>query len=348
VKKWQLDQHIAKTPIDHPDLSVTRAKLEYPTVNVSLVYLDAIGKTAIRFTVDYRILLSTLDSFSDKAIEAMAGDAHFYLVGRYVDSRNFYFDRINTAATTADHEISKMSAGTVTLLAYEAVDLYQGHWLKFSISGTTLSSYRDFSGYAQITVTDSAFSSGSFGTTINVQNTSSTQEFPALPAYLRAPSSPAPQPLGYFEVPIIGDGSADNPFRVQVPELIVEDANLGKRNLLALSHSALIPTDKSGKPIHGTAIMRVFAQPDRDPSLKPISDCIVALKAMRGVTKLTREMAIKRAKQMDDKLSDSDLLMITKPTKQQIREYADWRKNIHNVEMSEAEIIQYLANDKGW
>jgi len=34
-----LNNHRLKTPIDHPDFSITRAKLEYPTVGVSFASL---------------------------------------------------------------------------------------------------------------------------------------------------------------------------------------------------------------------------------------------------------------------------------------------------------------------
>lgn len=65
--------------------------------------MDCINKTVRNKTTDSRALLLTSDSFGDKAIEGMAGDDHVYIVARYVDLNNFYYDRIYTATTTQDH-----------------------------------------------------------------------------------------------------------------------------------------------------------------------------------------------------------------------------------------------------
>jgi len=58
-------QHKELIPIDHPNLSVTRAKLEYPTVDVPLLYLYAIGKAEWKSDYDLDSLV-TSDAFADR------------------------------------------------------------------------------------------------------------------------------------------------------------------------------------------------------------------------------------------------------------------------------------------
>lgn len=171
---------------------------------------------------------------------------------------------------------------------------------------------------------------------------------------MRATASPQPKPIAYFEVPIVGDGSVENPFRVQMPEEIVTDPKLGKRNLLALTHSALIKTDRAtGKPIEYTALVRVFEQPDRDVALRPISACLDALRAMAGVRELTREQAIARAKQLDPDLTDADLLPIpsTAPDfKTRLEDYIAHREGLGvKRELIDDKLMEsYLQEDKSW
>jgi len=87
-----------------------------------------------------------------------------------------------------------------------------------------------------------------------------------------------------------------------------DDPELGTINLLATSHSSLIPTDRdTGLPIHETALIQIFEQPDRSFHLRSIPDCLAALKKMAGVKELTREQAIKRALELDDLLTEEDL-----------------------------------------
>jgi hypothetical protein len=295
------------------------------------------------------------DTYADLALKSYIALTGTYaahpICGRMSNYQNFYAQTIYGVATTADHIIRKMVAGTLTNIVTEAVDLVTTNIrsLKFSCLGTTLKAYRADLTTPKLTATDTSFASGYFG--IQALDASynrliSPEGF--LFAKKEAASSSSPQPLAYFEVPIIGDGSLDNPFRAQMPEYIVEDNILGKRNLLAVSHSALIPTDaKTGKPIHGTALIRIFEQPERDSRLYPISKCLDALRAISGVSELARGKAIKRAKQMDDKLCDFDLT-ITSPTKQQISDYVAWRRSVFNIDMTEEQAQYYLASDKGW
>ena len=143
-----LDYHRLRVPLDHPDLSVTRAKLEYPTVDVNFAYLASIGKTTGGFhaTVNnYGVAVLTRDIFTDKAVDAWIWDRWGGILGRWVDRGNNYSLELDSGISTKDLHIVRRVAGTSTMLGYEAVDLTAQYvWLlKFSVSGSTLKAYRD-------------------------------------------------------------------------------------------------------------------------------------------------------------------------------------------------------------
>jgi len=302
-----LKAHRKALPIDHPDLSVTRGKLEYPTVDVSFTYLAAIGKLVCdnRQFIAHTCIL-TADEFADKAIEWWGvGD---YSVGnaRFADMDNFYQANQDSGRTTEDFLMCKNVAGVVTILGVEAVDLGASDCfrLKLSAVGTSLKAYRVDMVTPKITVTDTAFASGKWGVAHTTAGALDANFFLAM---LRAPSSPSPKTVAYFEAPVVGEGTMDNPFRAQMPEEIVELPDFGKVNRLAPSYGALIKSDRAtGKPKEYTAIVRIFDQPDRQEHLRGIPECIESLKAMSGVKRLRREEAVKRAFELDDELTEKD------------------------------------------
>jgi len=340
-------EYIAKT--NRADQLVARAMMEYPTVDVTFQYLQAINK--IDFIARHRGLakcpiIGPVDTFADKAIEVLRGEQGL-IYGRIVDDNNFYAANIWSARTTADFYMLKIIAGTITELGYESIDLSANdiYNYKFSCLGTTLAGYREDMVTPKISVTDTALANGKWGLIMR----NDYPENPLYYAWLRAPSSLSPKPIAYFEVPIIGDGSEENPFRPQMPEELTSHPELGTRNLLALSHASLIPSDPTtGRPIYGTCLVRIFEQPDRDPTLRDIPACLDALRGMTGVTELTREDAISRARVLDDKLHLFDLVRVPTPVKDQIKEYIEWRRTVHKVEMPEEVARRYLESDKGW
>jgi len=96
-----LDYHRRKVPIDHPDLSITRAKLEYPAENVSFSYLGSIGKiccTSWFYGTDtWRYFSATIlhkEVFTDKSV-FLAGVPLIGLsaVARLIDKWNHYICR---------------------------------------------------------------------------------------------------------------------------------------------------------------------------------------------------------------------------------------------------------------
>jgi hypothetical protein len=142
-------------------------------------------------------------------------------------------------------------------------------------------------------------------------------------------------------------GWSEEEIRAFLPEAFPNE----KINRLAVTWSALIPTDKSGKPIHGTAILRVFG--GSPEYVHPIEKRIQAIKEMRGVRELSREEAIDLALKMDDKLHIHDLVPCTKHELggKCFKEYRDWR--IYTVgdkpEFADTDIRKrYVKEMKGW
>jgi len=106
VFKYGLNAHRTAVPIDHPDRSVTRVKLEYPTVDVNLGYLMAIGKaTYLRTNFEWSGH-GTVDSFADKAIEGYLYDAYNASVNglliRTIDGGDAYFTGVNSSDNNKD------------------------------------------------------------------------------------------------------------------------------------------------------------------------------------------------------------------------------------------------------
>jgi hypothetical protein len=204
------------------DRSVTREKLEYPTENVSFTYLAAIDKIRVfrdsRFTANWSIL--TFDSFTDKAVEA-------YIVINPVDAvfgRHNLGDRylilINPPLAAADHRILRHLAGIDTILGTEAVDLTAGlpERIVFSISGSTLRSFRGAPIGPQITATDTSIAAGTYGFATHQDRAVQTIGL----AWLRPPSSPLPMAQAILEVETQGDGTPDNPYRPHLQENLAE------------------------------------------------------------------------------------------------------------------------------
>jgi hypothetical protein len=227
-----LDYHRLKTPIDHPDLSVTRAKLEYPTVDVEMAYLLVIDKAhwgAVRGgTVGARLV--TNDSFTDKAVRAIAligSDLGHLCIGRWSAIGTHYHNFINTTATTADHKIQKIVAGTITVLATEAVDLSskQPYTVMFSVSGSTLKSFRSDAVSdilpitPQLTATDTALTSGRFG----IGNRADVSHDGTIVfGRLLAPVSPGSEASAVIEASVTGSGSLDDPYRPALAQELIE------------------------------------------------------------------------------------------------------------------------------
>jgi len=221
-----LDYHRLKTPIDHPDQSVTRAKLEYPTVNVSFAYLDAINKLVAVPAPDWNLIGSaTLDSFTDKALEGLASDRSMLLCLRTDKTwDNRYTSAVDTSRSTADLWLHKVVNKDVIDLANEAVDLTSSssHLCKISASGSTIKGFRADMTTPKLTATDTELASGS----VQIGSGWGKTTAYSLTYYLRTPASPSPPALGVLEVNIEGSGKPEDPFRPLMSKNLAEITGL--------------------------------------------------------------------------------------------------------------------------
>ena len=183
-----LNAHRTAVPIDHPDRSVTRVKLEYPTVDVSFDYLSSINKavsanlTRTKFTGLRVSAILTTDSFVDRAVACSYSNVvDDVLVVRASAQNTFYSFFSDNAASTADVKIRKIVNNTVADLAYEAVDV-TANAVQFigalSVSGSTLKFWRqdvidvdniNFGVSPNVSATDTSIASGRFGIVENVE-----------------------------------------------------------------------------------------------------------------------------------------------------------------------------------
>jgi len=212
VFKYGLNVHRTAVPIDHPDRSVTRVKLEYPTVNVSLAYLSSIGKAKPPDAPGgYAPLIGTVDSFADKAARFNATNERNRLFGRFIDAKNFYSQTHDTSGSASDHKIEKVVNGSFYSIAYESVDLNVNNTYVylFSISGSTLKGFRDDLTTPKISGTDTSFASGLWGVGGWAYNVGNSLDG----AVLLAPASPSPQAISILEVGVEGSGRPDDPYR---------------------------------------------------------------------------------------------------------------------------------------
>ncbi len=228
-----LDYHRLKTPIDHPDLSITRGKLEYPTVNVSFAYLAVINK--VRYggfsTSGYVVLTS--DRFTDRAVwVATQVNAFAIVVGRYQDFRNTYYSQYNPAANRADHVLIRLSGGAVATIATEAIDIdNRGRGLAISCSGSAIKSLRYEMTTATdplnlpnpsgtISATDTTFTTGHYGFRF-LREVAAHGGTESGSAWLKAPLTPLARAQAVLELDVEGDGR-DDPYRPSLSKKLVD------------------------------------------------------------------------------------------------------------------------------
>jgi hypothetical protein len=363
------NRHSATGADPLPDGALTPSKLSYLETDVPILWLimlykcDACAVTGNTDTTCYYLPVS----IADKAVEGVgqSGDNTPLVTGRLQNADNEYNCLEYTPSSAGDFALVKTAAGSNTTLAYEAVDIanHLKQRIKLSISGTTLKGFREDLTTPKISATDTAYASGYWGGGGRYGGAA------GVTCWLRAPASPAPKVLAFYEVPIIGSGTIDDPFRAQLPELLevptsaeldayppalkaaIQANKDGKVNRLALTHSALIPTDPTtGKPLYSTCIVRVFEQPDRQPHMWKIPEVLARLETQTAIPirKLDVTQAIARAKEMDARLSDFDFYAMPSPSDEEIRKYIEWRKTVFGVETRWEDARHYLESEKGW
>jgi hypothetical protein len=238
----------------------------------------------------------------------------FSVALRLQDGNNYYDSDIDVPAATADFKIDRFLDGTWTALAVEAVDLPSSlrTWIMFRTVGSTLEAYRH--GVLRLTATDTSFSEGGIGFLRHEPAGMVSSVYIRTEATRRARM----KTLGYYEVELEGTGTPEDPIRPALPSYIeiVDDrelegyppeltdaikANNRRVNRIALSYSAFIP------PGATRAIVRILEQPDRQPHLWKVKEALLELEKRRDVRKLDRDRAIRRAKELDKRVDESEL-----------------------------------------
>jgi len=276
---------------------------------------------------------------------------------------NRYYNQLQVLAALHDHALWKGVGGVYTELGFEAVNLTPDsfYWVKCGALGTSIRSYETWMTFdgsipamavAQITAVDASIASGRAG----VRDYTRTH-FPAGAAdrqLFQVPdvpdivsiSSALPKVLAFLEMPVIGEGTLDSPFRAELPHDI-----RGNKDLLAWTCSNLIPSDNSGKPRHGTAIVTLLEMPYREPELAPIGKILEAARDMGGL-RLKRKKAIDQALKMDDRLFIHDLVECKEHAADGkcFKEMMSWR--IHNLGIPEElvlpENMQMYIKERKW
>ena len=197
----------------------------------------------------------------------------------------------------------------------------------------------------KFTVTDSSHTSGKFGSRWVIAPGIAFTDVPGMK--LVAPGSPSLTSVCYLEVPIIGSGTEKDPLRIKVPEDLVQDPSFGLVNRLSLTYSALIPTMANGQPTVDKAIVRIF-NTERQGTLRPFEESLLALKQVVGVREHDSIAAIKRARVIDPKLSLFDFVQMPMPGQQELEEYINLKRTINNLDITLNEAIAYLQTPKGW
>jgi len=227
-----------RATLEIPDRSITRAKLEYPTEDVSFSYLASINMLKYVALHVWEMLIVTADSFADKAVwRAAQVNSYPVVVGRLVDYNNNYHSLYEPPVTVTDHKVRRIVNGSWTDIAVESIDLdYKGRGQMISCSGSTIKSFRYElltpidplnlpTPNAVISATDTSFASGYFGFSPLRGN------YPhgggdSGTAWLKAPMTPLPPALAVLEVEIEGSGAPEDPYRPAMSKNLVEIQSL--------------------------------------------------------------------------------------------------------------------------
>jgi len=237
-----LDYHRLRTPIDHPDASVTRAKLEYPTADVSFAYLASINKTVYGSHLNAGYVVLTKDIFTDKAAWAsLQVNSLPHIYGRYQSPDTHYITEYNPPATAADQTLHVMVLGSTTNLATAPIDIaLAGRGLAISCSGSAIKSL----GYSfrvparpvtdplnlpapdiPLSATNTDIADGRFGFRfLRDHHPHGGTESGSV--WLKAPLTPLPQAQAVVELDFDGNGSIEEPFRPSLTRSLVEIKDL--------------------------------------------------------------------------------------------------------------------------
>ena len=236
-----LDYHRLKTPIDHPDTSVTTSKIASGAATPSRIgILLSEGINAVNWFIatgldiihhenpnaDHTVTLlnKTLSDYS--AIYISQDNMRMYHRNRYTTWSSGYTHEMITANSTRDHLLVKWVTGTTTTIGYEAVDLSNYHYLYgIDISGSSFKCYRAWvtaktisSATPKFTVTDTAYASGYIG----IGFVGGYYPVPyAVPTWFSA-FSRGVEAQAIAEIGVEGSGRPEDPYRPSFSSQLVE------------------------------------------------------------------------------------------------------------------------------
>jgi hypothetical protein len=230
-----LEYHRLMTPIDHPDLSVTRAKLEVPVSGVSFAYLACVNKVRGCAWITFSYFLLADWVFTDKSVFAFEQvNQAASIAGRLSDQNHLYRHAFDPSRTTSDHYIDVWTGGTSgTILASEAIDIDNtGRGGRLSISGSTIKGMRYElptpvhplslpSPNATISVTDTTYASGYYGAR-TLRHTYPHAGTDPASMWLLDPASELPSALAVIEVEYAKGSAEGEPARPLLSENLVE------------------------------------------------------------------------------------------------------------------------------
>jgi len=234
-----VEWHRSQTPIDHPDGSVTMAKLARPLLpyGYTLAFLAASGYVDGFYRATSGYVLTNYTQFNDGSCFAYVQvNAYANVMGRVQTSTYMYYSETNPGATAADHKLCKIVGGAYTNIATESIDLSNiGIGLRISCSGSTIKSMRydllngipilyvdQFTPVATISATDTSISGGQYGVRFLPADTSQQGGCDGTSAIILAAASPGPSALAILEAEVTGSGGEDDPYSPLLSKNLVE------------------------------------------------------------------------------------------------------------------------------
>jgi len=371
LRKIDLDTHKTASPIDHPDESITPAKLlSFPDVttatwaslkqNFYFLYLDEYTAFALFNT-----------SLDDAEVDAIDIDPKGTLgarlsVGPFNPGYGYYSEE-NSNNVTKDHRIFKINASGLVELACDAIDIPSSAYYihQFIAQGATLTSNLTNSPAginSSISATDTEFTVGLFG--YKITDIDNKRPYVLESAYLM-PATKAKLKIRYktgdcyFILPLTGTGEKEDMYRPLLPEqtkICPVDQRLYKKykmlrlarftnkqiftifsELNALKINVYAVSHSNIMPIEGRRIndsicvVAVFRTDGK--FLLPFEERLEKIKEIKGAKRISREEAIKLALKLNDKFHELDFRRAK--SEEEIKDYIDFKQSVCGWEIDE-------------